>query len=62
MVCLDYEEVQCSVCKHKTVDGHSETADGKISCDECGAGQKRKADGGNSMAPGVSRADEKMPP
>jgi hypothetical protein len=43
MVCFDYDEVTCSVCKRKTVDGYCEI-DGKIVCDECRESLKRPTD------------------
>jgi formylmethanofuran dehydrogenase subunit E len=41
MGCFDYEEVECSVCHEKLVDGY-QTIDNKVVCDECYSKQNKK--------------------
>jgi len=41
MVCFDYEEVECSVCHEKLMDGY-QIIDDKIVCDECLSKRNKK--------------------
>lgn len=34
MVCFDYEEVECTICKNKYVDAY-DIVEGKVICDGC---------------------------
>ena len=47
MVCFDYDEVTCSVCKRKTVDGYTVVGN-VIVCDECRDRPAQIADDGDS--------------